>query len=195
MTGRGDKSIHFHFFCWAWRSGEGKDPPGTSTRPRSRLVRSLADKGCCLEVYRGGDDPSRSLRLESPNPRSLEGVDSRSWKRRHLDRYLEAVEKIQARGVTVNGCFVVGLDHDTIESFEDLRDYITAAKLLEVQVTVPTPFPGTPLYHRLNREGRLLQDRFWDRCTLFDVNYRPARMSVAELESGFRWLAGENPAS
>ena len=54
-----------------------------------------------------------------------------------------------------------------------------------------TPFPGTPLYHRLHREGRLLQDRYWDACTLFDVTYRPQRMSVEELESGLRWLFTE----
>jgi len=60
-----------------------------------------------------------------------------------------------------------------------------------VQFTVLTPFPGTPLYARLKREGRLLTERFWDRCTLFDVNYRPARMTVEELESGLRWLFRE----
>lgn len=54
-----------------------------------------------------------------------------------------------------------------------------------------TPFPGTELYHRLRREGRLLVDRFWDACTLFDVAYRPKRMSVEELENGLRWLFTE----
>ena len=54
-----------------------------------------------------------------------------------------------------------------------------------------TPFPGTPLYARLRREGRLLAERFWDRCTLFDVNYQPRHMSIDELEKGLRWLFGE----
>ena len=54
-----------------------------------------------------------------------------------------------------------------------------------------TPFPGTPLYARLRREGRLLQERFWDRCTLFDVTFRPKRMTVEELEAGLRWLFEE----
>ena len=101
------------------------------------------------------------------------------------------MEKIQSRGVTVNGCFVVGLDGDTEASFEELRDYIVESNLLEVQVTVPTPFPGTPLYHRLHREGRLLRERFWDRCTLFDVNFEPKNMSVGDLEAGLRWLCTE----
>jgi len=62
---------------------------------------------------------------------------------------------------------------------------------LEVQITVLTPFPGTPLYQRLQREGRLLQPRYWERCTLFDVNFQPKQMTVAELEAGLRWLFGE----
>jgi len=40
----------------------------------------------------------------------------------------------------------------------------------------------------LHNEGRLLREKFWDACTLFDVNYRPKQMSVEELESGLRWL-------
>jgi hypothetical protein len=55
----------------------------------------------------------------------------------------------------------------------------------------PTPFPGTPLYHRLRREGRLLRRRYWDRCTLFDVNFTPKNMSVGDLEAGLRWLVTE----
>ena len=54
-----------------------------------------------------------------------------------------------------------------------------------------TPFPGTPLHARLRREGRLLRERFWDRCTLFDVTFSPKRMTVEELEAGLRWLFQE----
>lgn len=71
------------------------------------------------------------------------------------------------------------------------RDFVRSSGLAEVQFTVLTPFPGTPLYARVKREGRLLTERYWDRCTLFDVNYRPARMTVEELESGLRWLFRE----
>ena len=46
-------------------------------------------------------------------------------------------------------------------------------------------FPGTPLYHRLKQEGRILREKAWELCTLFDINFRPKNMSVAELQSGF----------
>ncbi len=75
--------------------------------------------------------------------------------------------------------------------FPVLRDFVRASGLAEVQVTVLTPFPGTPLYARLKHENRLLKGKFWNRCTLFDVNYRPAGMTVEDLEQGMRWLFSE----
>jgi radical SAM superfamily enzyme YgiQ (UPF0313 family) len=119
------------------------------------------------------------------------GIDPNNWKQQRSDHYLEAIDKIQAHGVTVNGCFVVGLDNQTPEVFPRLKDFIDRSGLLEVQITVLTPFPGTPLYDRLSREGVLLQPRFWDRCTLFDVNFEPKHMTVEELEDGLRWLFSE----
>jgi radical SAM superfamily enzyme YgiQ (UPF0313 family) len=145
------------------------------------LLDLLADSGC-RQVLIG---------LESPSAGGLDRIDARNWKKRHYARYLEAIERIQSRGVTVNGCFIVGLDNDTPEIFEQVRDFVAQSRLLEVQITVPTPFPGTPLYRRFKRQGRLLKDRFWDRCTLFDVNFRPNRMTVEDLESGLRWLFAE----
>jgi radical SAM superfamily enzyme YgiQ (UPF0313 family) len=145
------------------------------------LLDMIADSGC-RQVLIG---------LESPDANGLAGLDPHDWKRRHAEHYLEAIDRIQSRGITVNGCFILGLDSDTPETFERVRDFVAQSGLLEVQITVQTPFPGTPLYYRLQQQGRLLTDRYWDRCTLFDVNYRPKNMSVAELESGMRWLFGE----
>ena len=70
-----------------------------------------------------------------------------------------------------------------------MRDFVHASGLYEVQITIQTAFPGTPLYLRLQREGRLLDAAAWDLCTLFDVNFRPDRMSVSELERHFVSLA------
>lgn len=129
--------------------------------------------------------------LESPVADDLSGMDPADWKRRRASGYLRAIDALQSRGVSVNGCFVLGLDHHTPDIFPQILEFVNRSGLAEVQFTVLTPFPNTPLYHRLHREGRLLDERFWDRCTLFDVNYRPARMSVDDLESGLRWLMRE----
>ena len=121
----------------------------------------------------------------------LNGIDSTNWKLKRRDGYLEAINRIQSNGITVNGCFVVGLDGDTPNIFREIRDFIEKCKLLEAQVTVLTPYPGTPLYKRLKSEGRLLKDTYWDRCTMFDINFRPKNMSIEELGKGLLWLFKE----
>jgi radical SAM superfamily enzyme YgiQ (UPF0313 family) len=129
--------------------------------------------------------------FESVNPPSLENIDRANWKFKRLDRYADAIKKIQSYGVTVNGCFIVGNDGDDPSIFETLRDFIERSELLEAQVTILTPFPGTPLLSRLEREGRLLYERFWDKCTLFDLVFEPKRMKPDELVEGHMWLMGE----
>ncbi len=139
------------------------------------LLRELKPAGCAQIL----------IGLESPEGNELEGIELRgNWKRRKRDGYLRAIQRIQDAGVTVNGCFVLGLDTQTIESFEHMWKFIQESGLYEIQITVMTPFPGTPLYARMKQEGRLLQPEAWDTCTLFDINFQPARMSVDDLRSG-----------
>ena len=145
------------------------------------LLDLLAQSGC-QQILIG---------LESIVPDNLDGLDRTNWKRKRLDGYRKAIDAIQSRGIAVNGCFILGLDGDTPDTFETLRDFILDANLLESQVTVLTPFPNTRLYHRLKAEGRLLEERYWDRCTLFDVTFEPKRMSVRDLEEGLMYLFRE----
>jgi len=48
---------------------------------------------------------------------------------------------------------------------------------------------GTPLYQRFQKSDRLLVERAWNSCTLFDINFQPDTLTVAELRSGFEALA------
>ncbi len=146
------------------------------------LLGLMRDSGC-QQVLIG---------LESPGRQSLNGVELKNnWKLHQQHRYKAAIEKIQSYGITVNGCFILGLDGDTPEVFDDVLAFVRESGLYEVQITFLTPFPGTPLYHRLKREGRLLRDGAWELCTLFDINFRPKNMSAPELQQGFLALGKE----
>ena len=128
--------------------------------------------------------------LESPRVTSLNGIELKgNWKARQQDLYKAAIAKIQSYGITVNGCFILGLDGDTPEVFEQVHDFVRDSGLYEVQITFLTAFPGTPLYGRLKQEDRIIRDRAWDLCTLFDINIRPKNMSVDQLQAGFLKLA------
>jgi radical SAM superfamily enzyme YgiQ (UPF0313 family) len=124
--------------------------------------------------------------LESPRKTSLNGVELHAnFKMRQRDNYIAAIQKIQSYGVTVNGCFILGLDGDTPEVFDEVFHFVRESGLYEVQVTFLTAFPGTPLYQRLKQEGRIIRDGAWELCTLFDINFRPKNMSVEQLQNGF----------
>jgi radical SAM superfamily enzyme YgiQ (UPF0313 family) len=150
---------------------------------------SVARDGELLDLMRRSGCAQVLIGLESPVELGLAGLELRSdWKRKRFPEYREAIRTIQSHGITVNGCFVIGLDGHTTEIFDQVFDFVRDSELYEVQVTILTPFPGTPLYERLDGEGRILEPGEWTRCTLFDVNYRPANMSPAELADGFRQL-------
>jgi len=144
-----------------WRIGE-----------RPEVLTGLAESGC-VQVLVGIE----SLVFRYP------GMGA---KQAELDRIMDAVRAIQDAGVAVNGCFIIGADGETRQSLDRLVEFILESPLAEVQLTLQTPFPGTALYEKLKRESRFLPDRGWSHYTLFDVTYRPDRMSVEELEAGFR---------
>ncbi len=146
-----------------WRLGE-----------RPELLARLAEAGC-IQVLVG---------LES----LVHDHRGMGEKRVPMSRMLDAVQAIQQAGVAVIGCLIVGSDGETPESLERLRRFMEADPCADVQLTLPTPFPGTALRRRWERDGRLLADRDWSHHTLFDVTFRPDRMSVEELEREFRSL-------
>jgi radical SAM superfamily enzyme YgiQ (UPF0313 family) len=153
---------------------------------------SVASDPQLLELMREAGCAQVLIGLESPVDAALAGLELRNdWKRKQLSGYREAIDEIQSHGITVNGCFVLGLDGHTVDIFDEVYEFVRTAELYEVQVTVMTAFPGTPLYDRLQKEDRLIEPRNWKKCTLFDINYEPANMTVTELHEGFKKLAVE----
>jgi len=150
-----------------------------SVHQDDELLRLIKESGCA-EVLIG---------FESPGEWGLSGLELKSdWKLKRWKESKEAVRRIQSAGIRVNGCFIVGLDGHGPEIFDKVLEFSMETELFDVQITVQTPFPGTPLYARLKREGRLLRDDAWETCTLFDVNFQPQLMSSEELRRGFREL-------
>jgi radical SAM superfamily enzyme YgiQ (UPF0313 family) len=143
------------------------------------FLRALKRSGC-RQVLIG---------FESPVEAGLDGIETnRNWKWERRGLAAEVVRRIQAEGIRVNACFVVGLDGHGPAIFDAIYDFAREACPFDVQVTYPTPFPGTPMYRRWKREGRLTHDGQWERCTLFDINFRPTPMSASELRAGFHDL-------
>lgn len=104
-------------------------------------------------------------------------------KLKYQSKYTELIDKIQSYGIGVYGTFIVGLDNDTPGVFALTTDFIQRSNLYGVNITVPTPLPGTQMRKRLEEEGRILCDD-WSYYTFWDVTIAPKRMTVQQLEEG-----------
>jgi radical SAM superfamily enzyme YgiQ (UPF0313 family) len=96
------------------------------------------------------------------------------------------VEVFHHNGIQVNGSFVFGFDHDGPGVFARTVDWIEQNRLECATFHILTPYPGTPLFRRLDAEGRLLH-RDWSLYDTAHVVFRPKRMSVEELAEGYAW--------
>ena len=144
---------------------------------------SVADDPALLSMLKEAGCRELLIGFESPNRSGLDGLEMRrNWKLGRLEQYRDAVVTIQSHGIAVNACFVLGLDGQGPEAFDAVERFVEETLPFDVQITFLTPFPGTPLYDRLIAAGRIIDVGAWEKCTLFDVNYVPERMTPGELE-------------
>ena len=112
-------------------------------------------------------------------------------KPQNLNRdYSAAIRRLHDLGVMVNGSFVFGMDDDDPSAFDATVDWAISHGIETATFHILTPYPGTALYDRMNSAGRI-QHSNWDLYDTRHVVYKPARMSPAELESGY-WHAYKN---
>jgi radical SAM superfamily enzyme YgiQ (UPF0313 family) len=151
---------------------------------------SVADDPELLSMMRESGCAEVLIGFESPVSDGLNELEQRrNWKLKQFPRYRETIGRIQSQGIRVNACFVVGLDGHGPGIFDAVYDFVQGAAPFDVQITYPTPFPNTPMYHQFKSQGRLTHDGKWERCTLFDINFRPKRMTADELRAGFYELS------
>jgi len=141
------------------------------------LLRLAKDSGCS-GVFIG---------FESVSQESLG-----SWNK-HVNRkkdYLELVSRLHQAGIGIFAAFVFGSDEDGPEIFGNTLDFLMEANIEVLQSTRMTPFPGTPLFEKMDREGRIL-DKDWSHYNFFHVVYEPRKMSAKTLHKGLAWLQKE----
>ena len=138
------------------------------------LLEAAARSGC-KQLFLG---------FESISQASMEEV-RKGFNR--VEEYARAVDRIHAHGIAVQTGIVFGFDHDPPEIFEKTLDFLEDAGVQNATFNILTPYPGTPLFRRLEAEGRILT-RDWRKFNgRTDVVFQPKRMSVAELLAGFQY--------
>jgi radical SAM superfamily enzyme YgiQ (UPF0313 family) len=118
----------------------------------------------------------------------LESISVQNLRQNHKgfnspEKFFQVVERLHEHGIALQGCFVFGLDHDEPDVFLKTAEFAVQARIDLPRFAIVTPFPNTALYKRLEAEGRILTKN-WELYDGQHVVFRPARMSVAELQAG-----------
>ncbi len=97
--------------------------------------------------------------------------------------YVKALENLRRYNIRVYATFVFGYENDTVESFDKTLEFAIAQRFYIAAFNHLTPFPGTPLYSRLQREGRLRFDAWWldDAYHYNDVPFFPKQLKPEEI--------------
>ena len=139
------------------------------------LLELMAKSGC-KQVFVG---------FESLSEQNLELMNKSKVNK--AEEYAPAIERLHHYGISVFGALILGNDFDDETVFERTVKFVTDTNLEFVQISILTPFPGTRLFQRLEREGRILH-KDWERYTGASVCFKPRLMSPEALENGFRWV-------
>jgi radical SAM superfamily enzyme YgiQ (UPF0313 family) len=75
--------------------------------------------------------------------------------------FRQALANLRRHGIFVYGTFIFGYEHDTESSFDRAVEFATEEGMYIAAFNHLTPFPGTPLYKRLQQEKRLRFDAWW----------------------------------
>ncbi|HNB36645.1 MAG TPA: radical SAM protein, partial [Anaerolineales bacterium] len=100
--------------------------------------------------------------------------------------YEKALANLRKHNIRLYITFVFGYDEDTEASFKQTVDFALHHKFYIAAFNHLTPFPGTPLYKRLEQDGRLLFDKWWldDRYSYNMIPFQPANMTPERLQRG-----------
>jgi radical SAM superfamily enzyme YgiQ (UPF0313 family) len=148
--------------------------PAGMRRSWKRLPAAAARSGC-KQLFLG---------LESISQSSMAEV-KKGFNR--VEDYYRIIQRIHAHGISVQAGIVFGFDHDTPAIFKESLDFLEAAGVQNATFNILTPFPGTPLFQKLESEGRILTRDWCKYNSREDVVYQPAQMSPSELLAGYRY--------
>ncbi|MFA4857916.1 MAG: radical SAM protein [Candidatus Margulisiibacteriota bacterium] len=132
---------------------------------------TLAVKSGCLAAFLG---------IESLGEENLRAVNKRAYS---LDRYRKLINNFHSCGLPIQASLILGMDYDTEASILEMVRFINANHIDKISLYALTPFPGTVLYNRLLREGRLPDPVYWlnSKKPIYGVHFTPRNFTPERL--------------
>ena len=149
---------------------------------------NLAGDDVLLEDFVAANFEWVFIGIESPDEDSLK--ETMKFQNTRMDM-MTSIRKIYSYGIEITAGFIVGFDHDTPEIFEKQFQFIMNSGIQAAMIGLLTAIPKTPLYERLEKDGRLRTDEDnsdTTNNTKLRTNVIPLRMTYEEMVSGYRHL-------
>lgn len=159
----------------AWR----KDKRGITFYTEASI--NLADDTPLMDMMVESGFTKVFVGIETPDEKCLAECRKLQNNNRNM---LEDVKRIQRAGLEVQGGFIVGFDHDHPSIFKRQVDFIQQSGIVTAMVGLLQAFPGTRLYDRMKKEGRICSASTGDNVD-GTTNFRPA-MDPAVLREGYK---------
>src|SRR5262249_12857687 len=134
----------------AWNARQSR-PVSFFTQISIDVVRDLE----LLRLLRDANFSAVFIGVETPRKASL--AETHKTQNEKLD-LVDAIHTIQAHNMFVWAGMIVGFDHDDASIFDEQFEFLEKAQIPVAMLSVLLAIPGTPLYKRLEAEGRLLPE-------------------------------------
>lgn len=151
---------------------------GSINATRDEELIKLAAKAGCRGLFIG---------FESITEECLKEVGKRH---NIVEEYRKGIRRLHSVGIAIIGAFIFGFDHDDKDVFKRTVDFVYKEKIDMPQFSILTPLPGTALYEKLEKEGRIFC-KDWSKYTGNHCVFYPMKMTAEELEAGLRWAYKE----
>ena len=137
------------------------------------MVKLAADSGC-VSVFVGMESLDEDCLEETNKPFN------------RVQKFSQEIKMFHDHGIMVNPGIVFGFDNDDESVFERAVEFLTKNQVELAYFNVLTPLPGTALFDRYDKAGRIF-DRDWAKYDGKHVVFHPSRMTPEQLQEGFHW--------
>lgn len=142
---------------------------------------NLADDTELLEMMKAANFTRVFMGIETPVEASLKEAHKMQNTRKNL---VESVHRIQDYGLEVMAGFIVGFDNDPEDIFDRQVEFIRESAIPLAMVGILLALPGTQLFRRLKKEGRILDEGHGNNMDV-RLNFIP-KMNAQTLVQGYR---------
>lgn len=119
--------------------------------------------------------------LESISQKSLENMN-KGWVNKVVE-YEKIIDKIHSHRIGVLGSFILGTDVDDESIFDETLKFIDRTNIVFSMINIMTPPPGTKLYEKLEKEGRILHKN-WEKYNGENICFIPKLIREEKLNRG-----------